>query len=160
VLMSGPSCIVPSRFPWLAVLVVLLAGHTAQAVPLADADDEPFLPGLVANFRDARGHTASRVDHQLAFAWGETPPDPPLAAAEFPVTWQGRLSIDAPGDYRFFLVGAGEAELKVGGKVAVSRRPLHRERGESPAVPLNAEFVPFELSFRPTEKEARLMVLW
>jgi mono/diheme cytochrome c family protein len=160
VLMSGPSCIAPSRFPWLSVLVVLLAGPTAQAVAQADADDEPFLPGLVANFRDARGHTASRVDHQLAFAWEEAPPDPRLAAGEFTATWQGRLSIDARGDYRFFLVGAGEAELKVGGKVAASRRPLHRGWSESPAVPLNAEFVPFELSFRRTGKEARLMVFW
>ena len=157
VLMSGASCALRLKFPWLAALVVLLAGHTTQALAQEDADDEPFLPGLVANFRDGKGNTASRVDHQLAFCWGETPPDPRLAGGEFRVTWQGRLSIDARGDYRFFLVGAGEAELKVSGKVAVARRPLRSEWTESPAVPLNAEFVPFELSERDIDGDDALL---
>jgi hypothetical protein len=159
-LMSESLRALATRTPWLAALVVLFTGPTALGLTQDDADDEPFLPGLVATFRDGKGNTASRVDHQLAFQWGGRSPDPRLAAGEFCATWQGRLSIDARGDYRFFLVGAGEAELKVGGKVVAARRPLRREWSESAAVPLSAEFVPFELSFRRTEKEAHLMVLW
>src|SRR5579875_2087542 len=48
-------------FGWIETLPTL--GHAQEA---AD-EDEPFLPGLIANYRDAQGHTATRLDFQLAF---------------------------------------------------------------------------------------------
>src|SRR5262249_16644499 len=86
----------------LAVLVVLCVSR-ANAGTLAPEDDEPFLPGLTATYRDATGTTVARLDHQLSFHWGDSAPDPRLARGEFNVTWRGNLQIVTKGDYRFFV---------------------------------------------------------
>src|SRR5262245_24278546 len=99
----------PARVAVLAILV--LGGR--PAIGLAQDDDEdPYLPGLVAEFRDAKGNTARRTDHQLSFHWNDTSPDPRLAAGEFRATWRGRLQVQARGDYRFGVFGTGEVSLK------------------------------------------------
>jgi mono/diheme cytochrome c family protein len=147
-----------TRFAVLTVM--LIVGGTPYVLAQAGADDEPFRPGLLASYSDVKGSTASRIDHQLAFHWGEAAPDPRLTAGEFRATWQGRLSVEAEGDYRFFVFGTGEVELKVAGRVAVARQIVRNGWCESPPMPLTAELQPFELSFRRTENDARLMVLW
>ncbi|MCI0459430.1 MAG: c-type cytochrome, partial [Gemmataceae bacterium] len=101
-----------------------------------------------------------RVDPQLAFHWGEALPDPRLAEREFRATWQGHLYVLTRGDYRFFLFGSGEVELKIAGQEVVARQILRNGWCTSPPVPLAAEFLPFALSFRRTDKDAHLMVLW
>ncbi|HEY7426291.1 MAG TPA: c-type cytochrome, partial [Gemmataceae bacterium] len=123
-------------------------------------DDDPFLPGLIANFRDKKGHSASRLDPQLAFHWGELPPDPRLTAGEFRATWQGHLLVTARGDYRFLVFGSGEVELKIAGRVAIARQTVRKAWLTSDAVKLTADYHPLELTFRRAEKDARLMLLW
>jgi cytochrome c553 len=123
-------------------------------------EDEPFLPGLIAHYRDAQGHAAARLDHQLAFHWGELPPDPRLTAGEFRASWQGSLLTTSRGDYRFFVFGCGEIELKIAGRAVIARQSVRNSWASSPAVSLTADYHTLELDFRRTEKGARLMLLW
>jgi cytochrome c553/cytochrome c5 len=147
--------------PSLTALAVLLAAAVSSPCPAQEGtDDEPFLPGLVARFRDDRGNTATRLDHRLAFHWGEAAPDPRLVGSAFRVTWEGSLSIPANGDHRFFLFGSGEVELKIAGQVVVARQTLRDAWRESAPVSLAADTHPLELSFRRTSKDARLIALW
>jgi mono/diheme cytochrome c family protein len=144
-----------------AVITVCgLAGRATPGETQEKVEAPSFLPGLVATFRDANGHTAVRVDSQLGFSGGEGPPDPRLDGGAFTATWQGRLLVHARGDYRFALFGSGEVELKVAGKVVVARKALRNEWHESQPVPLAFGRAPLELSFRRTDKSARLVVLW
>ncbi len=148
--------ILPMTFVWLYIAVLPALGR-----PPEDADDEePFLPGLVADYRDAEGHTATRLDYQLAFHWNEMPPDPRLTAGEFRAIWQGNLLAATRGEYRFFVYGCGEIELKIAGRSAIVRQSVRNGWKSSPAVSLNADYHALELSFRRTEKDARLMLLW
>src|SRR5262245_44471814 len=143
----------------LAVFIALFGG-AAPAATLAPEDDEPFIPGLAATYRDASDATAARLDYQLSFHWVNDSPDPRLAPGEFRVTWQGNLQSVTKGDYRFLVFGTGEVEFKVGGQIVITRRALKNEWHESPATSLPADLVPFELSFRRTTADARLMVCW
>src|SRR6516164_3054630 len=116
--MRGSVCIVLTSFARLAVLAGwMISGWPTPVLAQEGSDDEPFLPGLVASFRDSEGHTATRLDHQLAFHWGESPPDPRLAGGEFRATWQGQLLVNKRGDYRFYVFGSDKVELKVAGRV-------------------------------------------
>src|SRR5262245_15051875 len=119
--MPRPLRVVPPRFPWLVVLVLLL-GRTTPGLAQAAPDDEPYLPGLVGILRDAKGRTWSLVDPQLALDWAEARPDPRLAAGEFRAAWQGHVYVQARGAYRFTLFGTGEVELKVAGQTAVTKQ--------------------------------------
>ena len=92
-------------------------------------EDDPFLPGLIASFRDDKGHTAARLDPRLAFHWGEMPPDSRLTAGAFRAAWQGSLLTALRGDYRFFVFGTGEIELKIAGRVAIMRQTLRDRLG-------------------------------
>lgn len=156
--------LVSAPIRWLAVVPLVALGAVltggTRAGTLAPEDDEPFLPGLTANYRDATGTTTARLDYQLSFHWGDAPPDPRLAPGDFDATWQGNLQTVTKGDYRFFVFGTGEVELKVAGKVVVARRALRNEWHETQTVSLPAELLPLELSFRRGGPGARLTVCW
>jgi cytochrome c553 len=141
-------------FVWIGGLPSL-----CRAQERAD-EDEPFLPGLIAHYRDVQGHTAERLDHQLAFRWGELPPDPRLTAGEFRASWQGNLLSVSRGDYRFFIFGCGEIELKIADHGVIARQTVRNGWVSSSAVSLTADYHALELDFRRTEKGARLMLLW
>jgi cytochrome c553 len=123
-------------------------------------EDGPFLAGLIADYRDINGHTAVRLDFQLAFHWGEQPPDPRLTAGEFRAHWQGNFLAVSRGAYRFFVFGCGEVELKIAGRVVIARQSVRNGWASSAAISLTADYHTLELSFRRTEQDARLMLLW
>ncbi len=143
----------------LAFVWIELLSSSGRAQEGAD-EDEPFLPGLVADYRDTQGHIATRLDYQLAFRWGELPPDPRLTRGEFRASWQGNLLTTSRGDYRFFVFGCGEVELKIAGRVAISRQAARNAWLSSAAIALTADYHTLELAFRRTERDARLMLLW
>jgi cytochrome c553 len=145
----------------LMVASICIAGLPALGRAQEGTDeDEPFLPGLVADYRDTQGHTAARLDHQLAFHWGELPPDPRLTADEFRAAWRGNLLAVSRGDHRFFVFGCGEVELKIAGRVVLKRQIVRNGWASSQAVSLTADYHTLEVAFRRTEKGARLMLLW
>jgi cytochrome c553 len=148
-------------FVWL----VLLAGWDIPVpaiggAPDAPDDDEPFLPGIVGRFQDDKGHSALRLDPQLAFHWGQLPPDPRLTGGEFQARWQGQLLAASRGNHRFFVFATGEIELKIAGRVVIGQQKVKDGWLTSAAVPLTPEYHSLELSFRRTESDARLMLLW
>src|SRR6185437_5904222 len=85
---------------------------------------------------------------------------PRLLAGEFRASWQGNLLTNSRGEYRFFLFGCGEVELKIAGRVVVARQIVRTGWVSSPAVALTADYHTLELAFRRTEKDSRLMLLW
>lgn len=149
------------RFATIAALAVLLIMAEKSPTFAQDAgDEEPFRPGLIANLRDRQGHIASRIEHQLAFNWGDAAPDPRIARDDFQATWQGQIFVATKGDYRFAVYGSGEIELKVGGHEVLSRQSLRKSWSTSESVHLPAELQTFDLAFRATEKAAELKVFW
>jgi cytochrome c553 len=144
---------------WLTVLAAVTIGPAVHAGDQPDEDD-PFLPGLLATYRDDDGHTAARLDPQVAFHWGERPPDPRLVSGPFKAAWQGRLLVTTRGDYRFFLFGSGEVELKIAGRTVLKRQTLRKGWLTSAPASLTVDHHELALSFRRTEKDARLMLLW
>ena len=91
---------------------------------------------------------------------GDRPPDPRLDAGAFQATWRGQLLAVPRGEYRFFVFGSGEIELKIAGRVVRERQTLRDEEAASGSVALTADYHPLELSFRRNGKDARLMLLW
>ena len=152
----------PDSSRLLTWLTVLAAVTIVPAVHAGDQPDEedPFLPGLLAIYRDDNGHTAARLDPQVAFHWGEQTPDPRLGAGTFQATWQGHLLVTTRGDYRFFLFGSGEVELKIAGRAVLTRQTIRDAWLTSAPASLTADHHSLELSFRRTAKDARLMLLW
>ncbi len=148
--------LLPLTLVWFGIAVLPTLGRAQEGTD----EDEPFLPGLIANYRDTQGHTTERLDYQMAFHWGETPPDPRLTAGEFSVVWQGALLVPTRGDYRFFIFGCGEMELKIAGRVVIAQQKVRKGWLSSSAVSLTADYYTLELAFRRTEKDARLMFLW
>jgi mono/diheme cytochrome c family protein len=144
--------------PWL-LLFPLLAPAATFAQVGAD-DEDPFLPGLVGRLQDEKGHSATRLEPRLAFQWGELPPDPRLDAGEFRAGWQGSLLVSCAGRHRFLIHGSGEVELKVAGQTVIRRQRVRADWLKSEPLTLTADYHSIELSFRRTEKDARLMVLW
>jgi mono/diheme cytochrome c family protein len=144
----------------LAGLLVFFLCATTSGFSQDPPEEEPYLPGLVASFRDGKGNTAVRLDHRLAFHWGKAAPDPRLTRGEFQAVWQGHLFVRDRGDYRFSLFGSGVVSLEVAGRKVVDRQTLHDGWHQSPPVALAAGFLPLTISFRKTNEEAHLMVLW
>ena len=138
-------------------LVLLLALVPADAAQ--PADDEPYLPGLLATLRDTKGNTAVRVEPQLAFhAAGAA--DARLTAGGLEARWHGNLLVQVRGEYRFYLFGTGEASLQVAGKTVFAQQALRDTWADAPALPLDADFLPVELTLKQTGLEARIQVFW
>lgn len=131
------------------------------AVPsaYAEPDDDPYLPGLIARYRDAKT-IALRIDRQPSFDWGGAAPDARLTSGAFQVSWHGRLNVETRGEHRFYIHGCGEVELKVGGREVIKKQPVQRSWCESPPIELAADLTPVDLSFRRTGDDAAISLFW
>jgi mono/diheme cytochrome c family protein len=141
---------------WLAVFAFIVSPAYAGN----NEEDEPYLPCLAASYRDSKGNTAARLDSSIAFHWNDAAPDARLTAGEFRAAWTGHLLVSSRGAYRFHLFASGEIELKIAGRIVIARQSIRDGLVSSEALTLTCDYHPLELSFRRTEKDARLILLW
>ncbi len=147
----------------LATASLLLAMVGSNGAFAADDDEEDgpvFAPGLIGVYAASDGHTFSRRDEAVQFAWRGAPPDERLVQGEFSVHWRGRLFAIAPGDYRFYLHVAGGAAITIAGEQMLDVRSRGAQWFESSPVQLEYGYHPLEITFRKTSDAARIGLYW
>src|SRR5262245_13529744 len=142
---------------WSSVALVLLGAVVAEAQE--DAEENPYRPGLVANYT-AGGRTITRLDETVAFDGQDAAPDPRLTAGEFAATWRGRLWAQLPGTYRLLCYVQGAVEVKWAGKVVVTGQS--DQAGWVTSQPLELPFDRHELEvmYRKTGPRGQLALFW
>lgn len=146
---------------WLRILsattlVILLS---ARLLAQEEVEEEPFLPGLIAKYSDASQHSFRRLDEAIAFHWDADAPDSRIAAENFEVHWRGKLFAQGAGEYRLAVHASGEVEMKLAGKVVISRQQAN---GWVFSQPITLEFDrhDLEVSFRKTKNPSHISLYW
>ncbi len=144
------------------VLSVTALGTICGRAGFAQEDDSehPYLPGLVATYTDGKGNAFTRLDEAIAFDWRDESPDVRLSAGQFSSRWQGQLFAQGAGEYRLYVFGTGEIEVRLAGKVVVERKGTREAWLASRPVTLDFDYHPLEVSFRKTGPEARIAIYW
>ena len=148
---------------WLVAVVGLVLSLPLAGPSVAQDDedeDQPFRSGLIATYTGGEGAIARRIDDSVQFDWGNRSPDARLPAGPFTAEWRGTLIVHAAGPYHFYLHGAGEAELSLGGKLVVRKDQPAKGWAESGPIELPAEDQPLELKFKATGQPASLGLFW
>lgn len=139
------------------LLGVLASSHLLIA---QEVDEEnPYLPGLIAEYSDAAGHSFRRMDEAITFDWKDGAPDGRIAAERFTIKWRGKLHAQGEGEYRLALHVAGAVEVKLAGKTIISKKEA---AGWAISAPVKLEFDRHELeiSFQKTKSPAHISLFW
>lgn len=143
------------------VLVLVTFSLATCAVTAQDKDEEevPYLPGLIATYSDRSEHSFQRLDEAIAFHWGEGSPDSRVAATDFTVHWRGKLFAQGEGAYHLAVHASGEVEIKLAGKMVISRQEAN---GWVFSEPITLEFDrhKLEVRFRKTKNPAHISLFW
>lgn len=146
---------------WRWCLSLALVAAVAGSIAAQDEDEEqPYLPGLLATYVDADGGKAHRLDDAIAFDWLDQLPDVRLSKAPFTASWRGLLWARGTGDYQLHVFATGEVEVRLAGKVVISRQRLKESWAASEPLPLSFDRHPLEVEFRQTEPTARVALFW
>lgn len=148
--------------PFLKFLLLTLLTVCAWCNALfakEDGEEEPYLPGLIAEYSDHSQHSFRRLDEAIAFHWDDAAPDRRIAADNFDVRWHGRIFAQGAGEYRLAVHASGEVEVKLAGKVVI---PRQEAAGWVFAKPVTLEFDRHELevSFRKWKNPAHISLYW
>ncbi len=139
----------------LWILAVLLTAASACA---QDEDDEQP-PGLRARYQVDQS-VVERVDPDIAFQWGDGPPDERLPSGSFTANWSGTLLLRSEDKYRFHAFVQGRVHLKVNGQTVVDGKSEQPQWISGAETPLKFGDQPFELSFERTGDAAQLKLYW
>lgn len=143
------------------LFLVLLAGCALFGVVLAQEEDEeePFRPGLIAEYSDRSQHSFRRLDEAIVFHWGNAAPDRRISAENFDVRWHGRIFAQGAGEYRLAVHARGEVEVKLAGKVVISRQEAEGWVFSRPVI-LEFDRHELEVRFRKTKGPAHVSLYW
>ncbi len=159
--MRGFSAVVFISFARLALLAAwTITGWPAPVSRRREPTTNRFFPAWWRVSAMARGIPRRGSIINSHFTGARSLPMLALPAASTRRRGKDRLLVSKRGDYRFYVFGSGEVEVKIAERVAIPRQTIQEGWLKSAVVPLAADFQPVELSFRRTNKDARLMVLW
>lgn len=144
----------------MAALQLLLIGGFSSLVAQDDEEDEdqPYRPGLIAVFEGAGGERAERVEEGVLLRGGAAP-DGRLSPGPFSARWHGELIVPGSGEYRFYLHGEGEAELKLGDRVIAAGKLANGWLASEPQS-LPPENLPIEVTYRAKERAGNIALYW
>ncbi|HUE74822.1 MAG TPA: c-type cytochrome [Pirellulaceae bacterium] len=146
---------------WRWCLSLALAAALAGSIAAQDEDEEqPYLPGLLATYVDADRRETRRLDDAIAFDWAGQLPDLRLSKAPFTASWRGLLWARGTGDYQLHVFATGEVEVRLAGKVVISRQRLKESWAVSEPLPLSFDRHGLEVEFRQTAPTARVALFW
>ncbi len=154
-------------FSWIprpdssVVLKCCLSLFISFSVTLAygqDEDDEQP-PGLRARYQVVDA-VVERVDADLAFQWGQLPPDPRLPAGKFTASWSGTLLLRSAETYQFHAFAQGRVTLKVNGQTLLEGEAKAARWISGPATALSFGDQPFEVTYERTGDSGQLQLFW
>ncbi len=97
-----------SRLFFLFVHSVLVSCCCAVAGAQDDPDEEPFVPGLIAEFTQPNLPTVQRLESVVAAHWPQRPDERLRSGELFTVTYRGLLEIPDDGSYQLHVHGNGD----------------------------------------------------
>jgi mono/diheme cytochrome c family protein len=125
-----------------------------------DEDENPYRPGIVAVYRGVGGAEHSALEDEIAFDWGEGPPDRRLSAGPFAVTFTGRLLVQTPGTYRLHVFAAGAVHVDVAGNVLIDGKSPEPAWIDGKPIELEFGYHPIAVRYRHINEPARLALFW
>ncbi len=138
-----------------AVGLIVAAQSFAQEV----AEEEPFLPSLIAEYRHAGIEPVQKLEPVIAGNWADRPDERLLPGTFFTVTYRGLLIVPDDGMYQLHLHGSGDAQIKLNGKIV---SPTTGLKGWESSTPQTLSFgpLPLEVTFTATAWPARISLFW
>jgi cbb3-type cytochrome oxidase cytochrome c subunit/cytochrome c551/c552 len=148
-----------SRLFFLFVHSVLVSCCCAVAGAQDDPDEEPFVPGLIAEFTQPNLPPVPRLESVVAAQWSQRPDERLRSGELFTVTYRGLLEIPDDGSYQLHVHGNGAVLVKLDGKQLISQ--LKSTGWESsPSQQLTFGPLPIEVTFTAREWPARIALFW
>ncbi|MGE0759378.1 MAG: c-type cytochrome, partial [Pirellulaceae bacterium] len=146
----------------LVLLGLLCAGSAVLVAPAhaQDEEEEPFQSGLIADYTDATGRSAQRIDREVRFVWSRHAPDERLAAGKFRVRWRGLLMSQADGTYQLHVHAAGKVRVQLRGETVLSGERVQPGWLSSKPLDLSFDYHPLEIEFESPSGSPRLGLYW
>jgi mono/diheme cytochrome c family protein len=138
-------------------LSLLISLSAAVAVGQNEDDEQP--PGLRARYQ-VNDAVVERVDEDLAFQWGQSPPDARLPSGKFSANWSGTLLLRSAETYQFHAFAQGRVRLKVNGQTLLEGEAETAGWFSGPATSLSFGDQPFEVTYERTGDEGQLQLFW
>jgi glucose/arabinose dehydrogenase/cbb3-type cytochrome oxidase cytochrome c subunit len=140
----------------LALLSISLLNFSAAQ----EDDEEPYLPGLIATYRDSNSLSVQRIDRAISFSRQNRPPDRRLVAGHFTANWQGRLLSQANGAYKLYAYVAGHVRITLNEIVlleAIAQKPAWVAGGP---LDLSYGYHDLRVEYESSEADAQLALYW
>jgi hypothetical protein len=124
-----------------------------------DDEEEPFLPGLIAEHRQADREPVRRLDAVVAAHWTGRPDERLLADKPFSATWTGVLQVPDDGPYQLHVHARGDVTVEVSGKSVIDKRNVIGW-ASSPAQTLTYGPTPLRVTFTARGESAEISLFW
>ncbi|MFM7073277.1 MAG: hypothetical protein ACKO38_15935, partial [Planctomycetota bacterium] len=150
----------------LAWLILGLGGLVIASFPTVgytsdeDEDENPFLPGLLAEYRDGAGRAWRRLDATPSLASPRlaesrlNAPSPPTVLSGLKVQWRGLLEVQAETTHRLAIFGVGRATVRLDGKVVVQLDATEPGWQVSEPLPLVFQRYPLTVDYETLDSKA------
>jgi cbb3-type cytochrome oxidase cytochrome c subunit len=124
-----------------------------------DPDEQPFSPGLIAEFQQPNLPPMQRLETVVAANWSRRPDERLRSGELFTVTYRGLLEIPDDGNYQLHVHGNGDVRVRLNGKQLISQE---KSKGweSSAATQLKFGPLPIEVTFTAREWPARIALFW
>lgn len=129
------------------------------AIAQFEEDDDEYPPGVLARYSSG-GKTITRVEPDIAFDWGKSPPDPRLSAGPFTAEWTGQLLVRQAGAYRFHVFAAGDVKVEIDGQVVLDATAAKPRWFSGSDLSLGFGEKPLRVTYRSAPGEARVGLYW
>ncbi len=145
----------------LALTISLLMPPIAGFSQSADDDDDlEFRRGLLGKYRDASGHTVTRIDRTIAIAWDGASPDRRLVAGPIRSEWTGYLMSQAPGEYRLKAYFQGQLSIELAGQMVLEAERDSPGWEETDILTLPFDYHPLKIRLSSAGSRGQLALFW
>ena len=144
---------------WRFLGALLCAFTISAGVTAQEEDEEPFLPGLVAEFRQAQLPPVQKLEAVVAAHWHSRPDERLRSGEPFTVIYRGVLDVPDDGTYQLHLHGNGQARVLLDGQEWITDQKL---AGWASSAAKQRTFgpLPLEIRFTVTTWPARIGLFW
>lgn len=124
-----------------------------------DPDEEPYIPGLIAEFQQSNLPSVQRLESVVAGSSSQRPDERLRSGELFTVTYRGLLEIPDDGSYQLHLHGNGSVRLVLNGKTLIAAEKMTGWKS-SAAQQFTFGSLPIEVTFTARDWPARIALFW
>jgi hypothetical protein len=124
-----------------------------------EEEEEPYLPGLIAEYRQAGREPVRRLDAALSTRWTDRPDERLVAGKPVTVVWRGMLLVPDDGPYQLHVHGQGGVKIELVGKSIVEQRNVAGWASSTPQT-LTYGPAPIQVTYQPSGPAAELSLFW